>query len=74
MTIMTCDRREAALNRTLDSLRASDWGDEPLVVRDVTRHPDPTVSQVTTAHQVLTKAAGLEWDHLVFCEDDVLFN
>jgi hypothetical protein len=75
LTIMTCDKRTSVLNTTLDSLKSSDWGEEPLVVHDTTRHHDPKISQTTTSYQILQTALTRDgWEYLVFCEDDVLFN
>lgn len=75
LTIMTCDRiNRGSLETTLASLRESDWGEEPLVISDTTKHYDPKISQTNTAFQILQEAMKHEWDYLVFCEDDVLFN
>lgn len=75
LTIMTCDRRASVLATTLDSLKASDWGEEPLIVCDTTRHHDPKISQTTTSFSILQMAMGRDgWEYLVFCEDDVVFN
>lgn len=74
LSVMTCDGREEALARTLESIRASDWGEEPLIVHDETRHPDRQLSIVTTARVILDRVTGFDWDVWVFAEDDVIVN
>src|SRR5260221_13494735 len=75
LTVMTCDRiKRDSLDTTLASLKESDWGEEPLVISDTTRHYDPKISQTKTAFEILEQAMTREWDYLLFCEDDVIFN
>lgn len=74
LTVMTCDRRQDSLTATLDSLKASDWNEEPLIVHDTLRYPDPKESQTATALKGLREAMERPWEYLLFCEDDVAFN
>lgn len=75
MTVQTCPGRERVLGETLASLAESDWPVPPLVVPDTLNLPNRQKSQVGTAGKVLALALEQpEWDYLVYCEDDVIFN
>lgn len=72
--VLTCRGREAVLAKTLDSLRRTDWGEEPTVFLDRVDDPDPEVRQIVACKLLLADALTRPWDHLLFLEDDVAFN
>lgn len=74
LSVMTCPGRSAALVETLDSIRASDWGEPPTVQLDPGFDPDPKRSQTENARQLLERAIWERPDWVVFLEDDVTVN
>jgi hypothetical protein len=73
LTILTCPGREAALAKTLQSLRESDWKAEPYVYCDPHNFTDRCQSQVNASLDILNYANSQQFDYLLFCEDDVEF-
>lgn len=74
LSITTCDERSEVLASTLDSLASTDWVGKPLVVHDTFRLKDKGRSMTDNGRHALTLALAHDWDYLVYCEDDVLFN
>jgi hypothetical protein len=73
--VLSCPGREDVRQRTLASLRRTDWGEEPTVILDDSDHADRRDRQVAACRRLLAEAlAAGEWDHLLFLEDDLEFN
>jgi hypothetical protein len=73
--LLSCPGREELRERTLASLRRTDWNDEPCVILDCSDHPDRRVRQVETCRRLLeTALESAGWDYLLFLEDDVELN
>jgi hypothetical protein len=72
--LMTCAARRAVCADTLVRWRATDWGEEPVVVRDEDPGPGSSARMIANAHRMLVRAAEQEADFYLFLEDDLLFN
>lgn len=72
--VVTCEARRETLARTLASLRASDWGEEPAVFVDRLNLPDRRASLTANALRALEAAAADGADYALLLEDDVEFN
>lgn len=73
--MMTCQSRGDVLRDSIESLRQSDWGEDPLVFVDPCQGGDPKANQVRNAHRILLAVQqNPDWEWLIFCEDDVVFN
>lgn len=75
ISMISCGARRALLERTLASLRASDWGDRPVHIQiDSSPDPSPKVRQTDTALAALQAALRAPATHVLFLEDDLIFN
>jgi ADP-heptose:LPS heptosyltransferase len=73
--IISCAQRQTLLQQTLASLRASDWADRPVHIQiDSSSDPSPDVRQTETALAALQAALRTPTTHLLFLEDDLIFN
>jgi hypothetical protein len=73
--LLSCPAREGLLERTLASLRRTDWKGEPCVILDCSDHPDRRVRMVEACRRLLETALGsVSWDYFLFLEDDVELN
>jgi hypothetical protein len=73
--VISCPARNELLERTLASLRASDWGDRPVHIQiDTSDDPSPQTRQTETAFLALQTMLRTPATHVLFLEDDLLFN
>jgi hypothetical protein len=73
--MLSCPGREALRQETLANLGRTDWGEEAVVVVDVSEHFDRRERLVHTCRLLLRDAlAAKRWDYLLFLEDDLVFN
>lgn len=72
--MLTCAGRRSVWAGTMARWRATDWGDDPVVVRDPGTGRATPDHIATAAHRVLQLAADQDADYFLFLEDDLLFN
>jgi ADP-heptose:LPS heptosyltransferase len=73
--VISCKPREGLLRQTLASLRASDWGDRPVHIEiDASLDVSPNIRQTDTALAALQASLRTPATHILFLEDDVIFN
>jgi hypothetical protein len=72
--VYSCPERQAVLELTLARWRCTDWGADPVVVRDDAAGLPSTGRIVAAARRMLARAAAEPADYYLFLEDDLLFN
>jgi ADP-heptose:LPS heptosyltransferase len=73
--IITCSARRELFDQTIDNLRASDWGDRPIHVQiDSGSDLSPKIRQTETSFAALQAMLRTPATHVLFLEDDLLFN
>jgi hypothetical protein len=73
--IISCPARRDFLRKTLASLRASDWADQPVHIEiDSSSDPSPNIRQTETSFAALQACLRTNATHILFLEDDLIFN
>jgi ADP-heptose:LPS heptosyltransferase len=73
--MISCRKRERIRKRTLESLRASDWGKREIDVQlDPGSCSHPQESQLENTRRALANALEKKTDYILFLEDDLQFN
>lgn len=69
--MITCPKRSNVLDKTLENLRATDWGEEPVIIMD---HENGN-QQINSLRLLRTAYAHQDFfDYVLFLEDDLDFN
>lgn len=73
--MISCRGRESLRNKTINSLRKSDWGNRPLLIQlDTSAAATPQSRQTETALAALQAGLRTKASHILFLEDDLQFN
>ena len=72
--VLSCPERQAVLANSLASLKASDWGEEPVIIENRDTDPDRRMRIQNGARAVLEQALSSGADFVLYLEDDVMFN
>jgi hypothetical protein len=72
--MMSCPERLTVRERTLKDLQATDWSAPVTVLVDETNLDRRQARQEHTALRLLENAAAAPVDHVLFLEDDLIFN
>jgi hypothetical protein len=72
--IITCPARKESLEETFRSYAAADFAHPAVVFLDSGHSADPRLSQMGNSLFAITSMLDLEWEWLLFAEDDVEFN
>lgn len=72
--LYTCPERDEVASATLAHWRMTDWGEDPVVIRDDGIGLSSTTRHLSTARRMLATAAGEPADYYLLLEDDLLFN
>ena len=70
----TCPERRAVCEGTLGRWRATDWGEDPVVMIDTGTGPTSTERLAANGRRMLERALDSEADYYLFLEDDLIFN
>jgi hypothetical protein len=70
----TCPERREVFEGTLFRWRATDWGEDPVVIVDDGSGPPSHQRHLATARRMLEAAAADDADYFLFLENDLLFN
>ncbi|MDB5311113.1 MAG: putative Mannosyltransferase [Gemmataceae bacterium] len=70
----TCLERRDVWEGTMARWRATDWGEDPVVVVDDGTGPTSGARHIATAHRMLLRAAEEEAEYYLLLENDLLFN
>lgn len=72
--MISCAEREELREKTAEALRATDWGERPVVVLDESTFERKQDRQSFNSLQALRRAVADGVDFLLFLEDDLEFN
>lgn len=70
----TCPERYDVWEKTLQRWRATDWGEDPVVIVDEGTGAPSTGRIIANTRRMLSRAREQEADYYLFLEDDLLFN